>query len=167
MQVLRAVNQRVLGAGLLVGALIPIMSYFGTNIRLLLEKNLQGESFMLVMGGALVIASGACLVWIARRRSRRARWHGLWMLLVLLVITQLVPNPIEWFHFILFGSLGLLTTRAWFPVAAIMICLSVSVGDEVFQWLLPDRVGDPRDVAMNIAACLLGAAVALVGGERT
>ncbi|MFP6732021.1 MAG: VanZ family protein [Alphaproteobacteria bacterium] len=48
-----------------------------------------------------------------------------------------------------------------------MICLSVSVGDEVFQWLLPDRVGDPRDVAMNIAACLLGVAVALVGGETT
>ena len=45
------------------------------------------------------------------------------------------------------------------------ICLVVSGGDELFQWVLPDRVGDWRDVAMNIAACLLGAAVALIGGE--
>ena len=83
----------------------------------------------------------------------------------MIVITQLLPNTTEWFHFILFGLFGLFTTRLWSAAAAVAICLAVSGGDELFQWVLPDRVGDLRDVAMNIAACLLGAAVALIGGE--
>jgi hypothetical protein len=165
LQVLRPVNQRVLGAWLIVGALIPAMSYFGTSLRHLLESFLDSGSFSLVMGGALIVASGASLVWMTRRRSRRILWYGLGLVLILLVITQLIPNPIEWLHFILFGAFGLLATRIWRPAAAVVICLTLSVGDEVFQWFLPDRVGDLRDVAMNAAACLLGAAVALIGSE--
>ena len=165
LQVLRPVNQGILGAWLTVGALILAMSYFGTTLRHLLENLLDGGSFSLVMGGALVAASGASLVWMTRRRSRRSLWYGLGLVLILLVITQMVPNPIEWLHFILFGAFGLLATRVWRPAAAVVICLSMSVGDEIFQWFLPDRVGDLRDVAMNIAACLLGAAVALIGSE--
>ena len=165
LQVLRPVNRGVLGAWIIVGALIPVMSFYGRNLQRLLRDHLDVGGEALLLGGALVVASGASLVWMTLRRSRRAMWHGLWLLLAMLVITQMLPNATEWFHFILFGAFGLLATIVWRPAAAIVICLAVSVGDEYFQWLLPDRVGDPRDVAMNAAACLLGAAVALIGGE--
>ncbi len=161
----RPVNHVVLGAWILVGALIPVMSFFGRPIQRFISDRVEGGDLTLVMGGALVVAAGASLAWMARRRSKKVLWHGLWLVAVMLVITQLVPNATEWFHFILFGAFGLLATIVWRPAAAIVICLAVSVGDEYFQWLLPDRVGDLRDVAMNVAACLLGAAVALIGGE--
>ena len=165
MQVLRPVNRGVLGAWIMVGALIPVMSFYGRNFQRFLSDRLDGEGLALVVGGALVVTSGTALAWIMRRRSGRSIWHGLWLVLAVLVITQVLPNATEWFHFILFGAFGLLATIVWRPAAAIVICLAVSVGDEYFQWLLPDRVGDPRDVAMNAAACLLGAAVVLIGGE--
>ncbi len=164
-QVQRPVNDWVLGAWLFVGALIPVMSFFGRPLQHFISDRLDGGNLTLVMGGALVVAAGASLAWMARRRSMRVLWHGLWLLAVMIVITQLLPNVSEWFHFVLFGLFGLLTTRLWRAAAAVAICLAVSGGDELFQWFLPDRVGDWRDVAMNIAACLLGAAVALIGGQ--
>ena len=163
--VIRPVNHVVLGAWIVVGALIPVMSFFGRPIQQFISHRLDGGAMSLVMGAALVIAAGASLAWMTRRRSKKVLWHGLWMLAVMIVITQLLPNAVEWFHFLLFGMFGLLATRLWRPAAAVAICLVVSGGDELFQWVLPDRVGDWRDVAMNIAACLLGAAVALIGGE--
>ena len=166
MLVQRPVNPVVLGAWIFVGALIPVMSVFGRAIQHFISDRLDGGEFTLFMAGALIVASGASVAWIARRRSKRALWHGLWLLFAVLVITQMLPNATEWFHFIMFGSFGLLACRLWRPAAGILICLSVSSGDEILQWYLPDRVGDLRDVAMNIAACLLGAAVALIGGAE-
>ncbi len=165
MHVQRPINQWDLGAWIFVGALIPVMSFFGRPLQRFISDRLDGGDLAPVMGGALVVAAGASLAWMARRRSKKVLWHGLWLVAVMLVITQLVPNATEWFHFVLFGLFGLLTTRLWRAAAAVAICLAVSGGDELLQWVLPDRVGDLRDVAMNIAACLLGAAVALIGGE--
>ena len=165
MHVQRPVNHWVLGAWIFVGALIPVMSFYGRPLQRFISDRLDGGDLAPVMGGALVVAAGASLAWMARRRSKKVLWHGLWLLAAMLVITKLLPNATEWFHFILFGLFGLLATRLWRAAAAVAICLAVSGGDELLQWVLPDRVGDLRDVAMNIAACLLGAAVALIGGE--
>ena len=165
MHVQRPINQWDLGSWIFVGALIPVMSFFVRPLQRFISDRLDGGDMSLVMGAALVITAGASLAWMARRRSKKVLWHGLWLVAVMLVITQLVPNATEWIHFILFGLFGLFTTRLWSAAAAVAICLAVSGGDELFQWVLPDRVGDLRDVAMNIAACLLGAAVALIGGE--
>ena len=141
------------------------MSFFGRPLQRFIAARLDGGDLAPVMGAALVVAAGASIVWLMRRRSRQTIWLSLLLLLAVLLITQLLHNATEWFHFVLFGLFGLLTTRLWRAAAAVAICLAVSGGDELFQWVLPDRIGDLRDVAMNIAACLLGAAVALIGGE--
>ncbi len=167
MQVQRPVNLKELGAWILVGAMIPMMSLFGRGIQRFVSDNLDRGTFTLIMGGMLVVAAGASLAWMARRRSKRALWHGLMLLGAILLITQTIPNATEWIHFVLFGLFGLFATRLWRPAIAVAICLLVSGGDEVLQWFLPDRVGDPRDVLMNIAACLLGASVVLTGRQTT
>ena len=164
-QVSRPVNPVVLGAWILIGALIPVMSLYGRDMQRFMRDQLEGGSYVLVLGGALVVAAGASVVWLMRRRSKQTLWLGLLLLVAIVLITQLLHNPTEWIHFVLFGAFGLLATLLWRPSMAIAICLLMSGGDELFQWFLPDRVGDPRDVLMNIAACLLGASVALSRGE--
>lgn len=69
-----------------------------------------------------------------------------------------LPLPEERIHLMQFGALGLLaypsfkgnqTSRwraVWLPFLFVFL---VGVADEVFQWFLPDRVGDLRDVFFN------------------
>ena len=58
-------------------------------------------------------------------------------------------------HFIQYGLLGLLVSRAYkissFKMLLVSSLLIVSVGlvDEIIQWYLPNRYGDIRDVVMN------------------
>ncbi|WP_423243987.1 VanZ family protein [Candidatus Seongchinamella marina] len=37
-----------------------------------------------------------------------------------------------------------------------IFAISVGMIDETIQWYLPNRVGDPRDVAFNTVAAILG-----------
>ena len=58
-------------------------------------------------------------------------------------------------HFIQYGLLGLLVSRAYkissFKMLLVSGLLIVSVGlvDEIIQWYLPNRYGDIRDIVMN------------------
>ena len=58
-------------------------------------------------------------------------------------------------HFIQYGLLGLLVSRAYkissFNILLVYCLFIMSVGlvDEIIQWFLPNRYGDIRDVVMN------------------
>ena len=63
--------------------------------------------------------------------------------------------PAERIHFLEYGLLGFLVTKAirklnWKSISlALLFVLGIGAIDEVIQWLLPNRVGDLRDVIMN------------------
>lgn len=80
--------------------------------------------------------------------------------------------PTERFHFIEYGLLGALILRAslrsrpgdWkvgFGLAALVL-VALGVMDEVFQYLLPNRVFEWRDIWFNIAGGLIGFGAYLV-----
>ena len=58
-------------------------------------------------------------------------------------------------HFIQYGLLGLLVSRAYkigtlkILLASGLFIMSVGLVDEIIQWFLPNRYGDIRDVVMN------------------
>ena len=58
-------------------------------------------------------------------------------------------------HFIQYGLLGLLVSRAYkisslnMLLASGLFIMSVGLLDEGIQWFLPNRYGDIRDVVMN------------------
>ena len=58
-------------------------------------------------------------------------------------------------HFIQYGLLGLLVSRAYkisslnMLLASGLFIMSIGLVDEVIQWFLPNRYGDIRDVVMN------------------
>jgi VanZ like protein len=76
-----------------------------------------------------------------------------------------LPLPEERIHLVQFGLLGLLACsslkgrgdggRIWFWKPLLFVFL-VGVADEVFQWFLPDRVFDLRDILFNTIGGIWG-----------
>jgi VanZ family protein len=82
------------------------------------------------------------------------------------------PYFVEKLHVAEYGILGWLAMRDFSksrraPVIKIILALAFSLAissvDELFQWLLPYRVGDIRDVITNIISSALGVAAFLCG----
>jgi len=131
-----------------------------------------------VLVGMLVLA--ACLAAIARiREVRRRRYTFLALALgTALVSAQMTSsssanqNAVERFHFIEYGIVTWLCYRAALRDAIgrartavvdvsvllvpVLIALVVGAIDEWFQWFVPERVGEWRDVFLNFTAIAAG-----------
>jgi hypothetical protein len=66
---------------------------------------------------------------------------------------------VELFHFLQYGTIAFLFYRAWQPAEDVSILLlpilcGVMVGttEEWFQWFIPNRVGEMKDVLLNLVA---------------
>ena len=111
--------------------------YFGYAINVLL---------ILIVGG---------LVFQASRIGFKRTIQVLIPMVVLFVGVLDLEVPAERVHFIEYGLLGFLVTKAigklnWMTISiALLFVTSVGAIDEGFQWMLPNRVGDLRDVIMN------------------
>ena len=68
---------------------------------------------------------------------------------------------VEWLHWFAFSLLGGWWFYAWWGshrwIGSAAAALLVPLADELFQSLLPNRVGDARDVYLDAAAWMLGA----------
>ncbi len=164
---LKPTNRAVVAACIITGIAIPVLSIFGRRWLRWVGEHLNNEELSLVIGGTMAVMAGGGLVWLIRQQTPRVAWHGLWLALMLVLITQMLPNVVEWMHFILFGAFGFLAFGIWYPVVAIPLCLLASGLDELLQWLLPDRVGEWRDVVINVWACLIGILLAFSGGRSS
>jgi hypothetical protein len=108
------------------------------------------------------------LVWYLRRSDVGAA-PGRGMLVYGLVAGYgvalvLLEIPAERIHLIQYGLLCLLCTEAlsdrlsgWrLHLLVVAMVIAAGIGDELVQWVRPNRVGDLRDVAINGLAALLG-----------
>ncbi|MDH3347335.1 MAG: VanZ family protein [Desulfobulbaceae bacterium] len=83
-----------------------------------------------------------------------------------------IPVAEERFHLVLFGLLGFsaahdnIKSKPWLQcLIAALFCVSVAGLDELFQYFLPDRVGDPRDVLFGAVGGIWGLLIYLVLGS--
>jgi hypothetical protein len=139
---------------------IPTLSFTGRRLQHWLQETLsqQGTRWLVIF---LLLTT--LMAYLARHIGN---WRRLGMSLILLLIPLLailhyVPINEERVHFIVFGLLGFLSTTLFTLPISLIIGLGYSIGDELFQWLLPDRVGDVRDVVFNILAYSMGLLLAL------
>jgi hypothetical protein len=118
----------------------------------------------LAIGSAFVVA-------LLRIRNRRALRYGA-IVAALLLGTAYASwnaqgNPevdaVERVHFVEYGLITLLFYRAWRPrgdvsmfVLPLVAGIAVGTLEEWLQWFIPGRVGDMRDVFLNIAAIICG-----------
>ncbi|TDG11596.1 VanZ family protein [Seongchinamella unica] len=138
---------------------LPVMRDLLNYLRDMLGRQQLGMAF----NSALAIVGLAILfLTLARRDWKTVLSVGTALTLIGLIAVQL-KIPEERFHFLQYGLLGVLvfsTAREYSlrtTVLLVLFVVAVGIGDETIQWLLPNRVGDLRDVAMNSAAGVLGA----------
>lgn len=127
-----------------------------------------------IWGLALAVSVLLLLIQILRHHSATAFVAVFACVAAGLAFMQSISLPIERMHILEFGLLGFLVCRdnrnlspASAIVAAALVGLIVAAADELFQTVLPNRVGDVRDIGFGVfgSACggILGALISRTG----
>lgn len=155
------------------GYLVLIYSTLGAmrNIQLAFQKTTGALSSSII--NAAIIFCGGMLLW-GRRGILRTQRRWMWALLVgagYFAASRWLPVPEEKFHLVQYGILSFLVTqslrgrspsfRARHALSFLIVCFAGTV-DEVIQHYLPARVGDFRDVVINIVSAGLAQSALLV-----
>jgi Na+/melibiose symporter-like transporter len=137
----------------IVLAAIPLFSRFGRVLQGYLADTIGRTGTGWLLGSGVFVLLVCVTVLLVRRSGRRALIHLAWMLILIAgLMLYLRDNPERWYHIILFGPLGFLSVQAFSIRTGAEIALSVAFLDELFQFFLPNRVGDFVDVMIN-AVC--------------
>jgi hypothetical protein len=117
-----------------------------------------------IVGGCAAVAIGFAMVTIRDRRAERYRWIAAALFVAagyaLLSRSGVADvDAAERFHFIEYGLVAGLFYKAWRPsadasVVVMPLLAGVLVGtcEEWLQWYVPARVGEWRDVLLNLVA---------------
>lgn len=153
--------------GVAVAAGLVLSAPYVGQIRSLLRQAFPGR-FVLVVGAAIAVLLAAALAAGARRiRDRRRVRYGA-IAAALLVAAMYAydnaganpdANVVELFHFVQYGLIAFLFYRAWRPLGDLGVVIlpalaGVMVGtvEEWWQWFIPNRVGEVKDVLLNLVA---------------
>ena len=152
---------------ILLAIALVLSAPFVGQIRNAIRAHFPGH-FVLVVGGIggtlLLIALISAAVRIRERRA--ARYGAIAAALAIAVAYSTFnaganpeSNAVERFHFLEYGLVAFLFYRAWRPLGDVAIVLlpalaglMVGAAEEWFQWFIPNRVGELRDVFLNLVA---------------
>lgn len=155
-------------AGVLLVLFAPAVGEFRRWLRL----SFPGHFVTIVATGTVVAGAVALAVAIRRIRDRRASRFGAIALAVVIAVAYSLRtslgNPdsdvVEHVHFLEYGLVTWLFYRAWAPlgdasvlVLAMLAALTVGTSEEWFEWFVPARIGELRDIFLNGAAIVSGA----------
>lgn len=165
------VSRRWVLAAVVVSVSLVLSAPFIGQLRNAL-RDATGERFAAVLlgavGAALTLAVGGALLRVRDRRPLRyAALLAAMALGVSYATVTSTGNPevdaVERFHFIEYGLIAALLYRAWRPrddgsplVMPLVAGVIVGACEEWFQWFIPARVGEIRDVLLNSAAIACG-----------
>ncbi len=138
---------------------MPLLSLTGRRLLVWVGTVLASTLLSGLLG--FMVITLACLALYRVRRPRIGISCA--TLLAAGMAIYLIPRGEERFHLVLFGLLGYIGQLAFDTRKALVLCAALSIGDELFQWFLPFRVGDLRDVVMNCAASMAGIVLACLG----
>jgi len=148
---------------LLLFVFIPLLSYSGRSLQNLLDQVITADTLgvmLVLLMLAFVFFAGH---WLYQRAPSKLWLTQIWFIPLFVIIPMMLPITIERMHFVVFGVFGFVSLLLWSRAPGLVICGLIAGMDEVFQWWLPDRVGDLRDVFINMIAVYGGALLALTG----
>jgi hypothetical protein len=169
-----------------VGAAVVVSAPFMGELRRWIRLQFPGH-FVPIVGTAVAIAGVAVATWVVTRiRDRKASRFALIAVALIIAAGYArwsalgVPDSdvVELVHFLEYGAVAWLFYRAWLPIGdasvlllAFLSALTVGTFEEWFEWFIPARVGELRDVLLNSVAigCGLLASLAirpLPAGDR-
>lgn len=154
-----------------VAAVLVVSAPFISEIRRAIRTQFPGH-FVLVIGGVIGVMVGvAILAAVMRIRERRLARYGALAASVALAagysLTSATGIPevdvVERFHFVEYGLVTFLFYRTWKPLRDLSIFLfpllagiAVGICEEWLQWFVPVRIGEMRDVFLNVVAICAG-----------
>lgn len=131
-------------------------------------------TFMAVaIGTAVAVVAVVALVRIRTHRIARFATIGLALAIATGYSRAMATGGpevdiVERVHFVEYGVIAFLFYRAWRPAADVsVIVLPILAGivvgtlEEWFQWFIPNRVGELRDVALNLVAVVCGLMISI------
>jgi len=147
--------------------IILCLSAFGRPLQHWVFRT-TGEVTIGWLIGLLLFGLGVTAIYWQAKRGLKGNRYTLVLITIALVvtlitITSVLPQTEERLHFATFGLFGFFSKRLFPTWLAILVILVLSSGDELFQAWLPDRVGDWRDVGINITAGIIGLGFAWKG----
>lgn len=161
------VNSGRLLLAIAASAAIVLATPFVGQLRSAIVQAFPGQ-FALIIASAIAIAIGLALLVVVRRiRDRhRLRYGALVMALAIGVLYSMASrtgnanvDAVERFHFVEYGLITLLFWRAWAPLTDVsrwllplLAALAVGIAEEWLQWFVPARVGELRDIFLNLWA---------------
>jgi len=172
----RSVNDGRLLVAVAAALALVLSTPFVGQIRGAIQEALPGQYRNIVAGSVAAIVTVAGLIAVTRIREDRLWRYGLLAAALaggvgygyVTASGNAEVDAVERFHFIEYGVLALLFHRVWkdrggaaslvFPALSGIL---VGTLDEAFQWFIPARVGELRDVLLNSAATVSGLAFAV------
>ncbi len=146
---------------------IPLFSFYGRPLQLHIMNRFSPEELSLWLG--LFFGTVLTVMFLALLREAKSPYvyHFAWVVPLLILLYFSLPF-VEKIHIVLFGLFGFLTQKLFCRKTAVAACVSISFLDELFQYFLADRVGDWRDVGLNVFSAFLGMLFALIlsGAEQ-
>ncbi len=134
---------------------IPLLSFFGRSLQFCTYQYFSLEQLGIAL--ALVMAGLISVFFIALFKSggKHYLWHLLWVGALSYLLYNSLPF-VEKIHIALFGLFGFFSQRLFRQRMAIAACIGISFLDELLQHFLAARVGDWRDVWLNLFSASLG-----------
>ncbi len=161
---------------LVAAVLVVLTSPLVGQVRAVLQSTFP-RAYVSILGGIVALSlGGTTVVALVRIRSHRVpRIAALAAALAigalyaaLTAVDQAAINAVERLHFLEYGGLTWLFFRVWRGcgnpsslLLPLLGALLVGALDEWVQWFLPVRVGEARDVALNLVAICCGLLFAL------
>jgi VanZ like protein len=162
---------RSLALAVVAAAAIILSAPFAQELFTVLSTTWPQQFRSIAIGATAVPASIAVLAAVARIHNRHLLRYSLLALAGIVGAGYIFADALsvtESFHFVEYGVLGFLFYRVWRSVTdpsllALPILATTIAGivDEWFQWLIPIRAGEARDVVLNAVAGVCGVLVAL------
>jgi hypothetical protein len=163
-------------SAVLTSAVVVLAAPFTGQIISWLRRTFPRQLAPIVGGGVALVVVAALVIAVIRIRERRGpRYAMIGAALVIgasysamMAMGDAETDAVERFHLIEYGTLAWLFYRAAKPANDLSIVilpflagLIVGTCDEWLQWFIPNRVGEARDVALNLVAVGCGLLFAL------
>ncbi len=159
---------------LYAASIFATLSLVRPLVTALRERGVLGLWVTIAFGAAITVAIYALARGPLPRRARP------YLLLVLVVLAwawlfMSLTLPEERIHILQYGLLAILVRRAlaWHTsearqyLGALLITAALGLGDELVQGILPTRVYDTRDVAINAVSATLALVASFALRERS
>ena len=138
-------------------ALIPGLSLTGDRLRSALLAHVAPASLeaglWVLVAGLAVAAAG----WHPRAVAPLSPRRLTWLVPALGALLVAAPAAEGVAHIALFGTFGFVSALRFGASRGLALAAAVALLDELLQSLLPFRVGDWRDLGLDLGAALLGA----------